>query len=88
MSWRFAFMQVVISDEIAKANHLSEPELKLDLAILLYKQNKLSLAQAADIAGVDRFKFQKLLAHKHIPINYDLADYEHDVKTLKDLGQL
>ncbi len=67
---------------------LSEQELaevKHDLAILLYSRQAASLGKAAKIAGLTRIEFQRLLAHRQIPINYTEADLEADLATLSTI---
>ena len=44
----------------------------LDVAVMLYQQERVSLAKAARIAGIQRMAFQEVLAERKIPISYDL----------------
>ncbi len=81
-------MSVVIPDSIVQATHMSEAELKQEIAVLLFEKEKLTLAQAAELAGMTRLHFQHLLASRSIPIHYDVQDLEDDIKTLRELGQL
>ena len=81
-------MGIVIPDEIFNATHLSENELKQEIALMLFSKDKLTLAQAAKLAEMDRLSFQHLLASRKIPIHYGVDDLEHDLKTLKELGRL
>jgi predicted HTH domain antitoxin len=67
---------------------LTEVDLRQELALTLYKQEKVSLGKAAEIAGVDRWAFQALMKERNIFINYDVEDLDHDVATLKKLGML
>ncbi len=60
-------------------------EVKQDLAILLYTRQAASLGKAAKIAGLTRIGFQRLLAHRQIPINYTEADLEADLATLSTI---
>jgi predicted HTH domain antitoxin len=79
---------VVIPDEIVQATGMSEAELLQELAILLFQQEKLTLAQASRLAGLPRLRFQQVLASRQIPIHYDVAELEADIQTLRSLGQL
>ncbi len=81
-------MSVVIPDNIVQATHMSEMELKQEIAILLFQKEKLTLAQAAELASMTQLHFQHLLASRSIPIHYDVQDLEDDIKTLRKLGQL
>lgn len=78
-------MPVVLSDDFVKASHLTESEIKQELAIILYQKKKISLAKAASLLNMNRLEFQKLLAEKKIPINFDISDFDKDIETLKKL---
>ncbi len=66
----------------------SESELKQELALSLYAARKVTLIQAADIAGVGFFEFQGLLKDRKIPQNYDVEDFQEDLRTLRELRKL
>jgi predicted HTH domain antitoxin len=67
---------------------LTEVDLRQELALTLYKQEKVSLGKAAEIAGVDRWAFQALMKERGVFINFDVEDLDNDVTTLKKLGML
>jgi predicted HTH domain antitoxin len=81
-------MSIVISDEILHATHMTERELLQEIAILLYEKEKLSLGKASKLARMGRIQFQLLLASRQIPVNYDIEDFEADLKTLRQIDQL
>ncbi len=81
-------MGVVIPDEVLRAADMSAEELRREVAIVLFQQERLSLGQASDLAELDRLSFQRLLAGRDIPIHYDVAELEADIETLRKLGQL
>ncbi len=81
-------MSVVIPDEILHAIHMTADELMQEVAILLYQKEKLTLGQASQLAGMSQLQFQFLLASRRIPIHYDIAEFEADLKTLRDMGRL
>jgi predicted HTH domain antitoxin len=81
-------MSLLIPDEILRASRLSERDLKVEIAIMLFEREKLTLGQACRFAAMDRLEFQHLLASRRIPIHYDVADFEHDLETLAELAQL
>lgn len=58
----------------------SEGELKQELALSLYAARKVTLIQAADIAGVGFFEFQGLLKDRQIPQHYGVQDLEDDLR--------
>jgi predicted HTH domain antitoxin len=76
-------MSVVISDEILQATRMSASEMMQELAVVLFQKEKLTLAQASQLAAMNRLQFQHLLASRHVPIHYDVAEFEADLNTLQ-----
>ena len=64
---------------------MTERELRQELALSLYAARKVTIVQAADIAGVGFFDFQGLLRERKIPQHYDIQDLEDDMRTLREL---
>ena len=81
-------MPVTIPDEVLAAAHMSEPELKRELALTLFQQQRLTLAQASRLAEMDQLTFQALLADRQIPIHYGVEEFREDIRTLHELGRL
>lgn len=77
-----------IPDEILQTAHMSEAEMLQEVALLLYGREKITLAQASRLAGMDRLQFQHLLASRGISVNFDVQDFEQDLGTLRSLGRL
>jgi predicted HTH domain antitoxin len=75
-------MPVTISDDVLAAAHLTEPELKQELAIALFQQERLTLAQASRFAETSRLAFQALLAGRQIPIHYGVEEFREDLQGL------
>jgi predicted HTH domain antitoxin len=62
---------------------LDEKEITLMLASRLYESGKLSLGQAADVAGLRKKTFAELLGHFDVSIfNYSEKDLENDVNNV------
>jgi predicted HTH domain antitoxin len=78
-------MAVTISDEIIQAAHLTATDIKRELAILLFQQDRLTLAQAAALADMPWIAFQHLLASREISPHYDVAEFEQDLVTLQQM---
>lgn len=76
-------MPVTIPDEVLAAAHLSEPELKRELALTLFQQERLTLAQASRLAEMSQLPFQALLADRQIPIHYGIEEFREDLLTLR-----
>ena len=81
-------MSVVIPDNILQAAGISEAELKLEIAIILYQQRKLSTGKAQRLAGMNLIEFQQELASRGICVNYNVEDFQADLKNLRKLGDL
>jgi len=81
-------MSVVIPDEILYTTRMTAAELMQEVALLLYQKEKLTLGQASRLAGMSQLQFQFLLASRQIPIHYDVAEFEADLKTLREMGRL
>ena len=80
-------MGVLIPDDVLQATRMTAEELSQEIAVLLFQKEKLTLSQASRLAGVNRLQFQHLLASRGIPVHYDTAEFEADLKTLKELDQ-
>jgi predicted HTH domain antitoxin len=78
-------MAVTISDEVLHSAGLSEAELKAELALTLFEQDRLTLGQAAELAQIPQLEFQRMLANRGIPIHYGVEQLEHDLKRVKEL---
>jgi len=74
---------VTISDEVLTAAHISEPELRRELAVTLFQQERLTLAQASRLAEMGQLAFQALLAERQIPIHYGVEEFREDFRTLQ-----
>jgi predicted HTH domain antitoxin len=80
-------LTITIPDEILRAARMSEEELRQEMAVLLFQKDKLTLGKASRLAGMDRLRFQHLLASRDIPVHYDIEEFEQDLATLRDLGR-
>jgi predicted HTH domain antitoxin len=81
-------MPVTISDDVLAAARMSEPEIKRELALTLFQQEKLTLGQARRLAGLSHLDFQALLAERQIPIHYGVGEFHEDLRTLREMGRL
>lgn len=81
-------MNIVIPNDILRAAKMTEDELKLEIAIMLYKQNKISSGKVRAWTGLTVIEFQHELAKRQLCINYDVEDFQADVETLQSIGLL
>lgn len=79
---------LTIPEHILQSTRMSHQEIMTEMAVMLFQKGKLTLGQASELAGVTQLQFQHLLASRQIPIHYDVEDFEHDLKTLRELGRL
>lgn len=77
-------MSLVISDDLLKASGFSENELFLEIVLMLFCQDKISLGKASELMGMHRMQFQKLLADRGICIHYDIAEFQEDLKAIEE----
>ena len=57
-------MSLVIPNDILSASGLSEKELKLEIAIMLFSQEKISIGKARHLAEMNLLDFQKRIKSK------------------------
>ena len=81
-------MSIVIPDDILQATKMTEAELRLEIAIMLYQQEKISSGKARAWTGLTVIEFQHELAKRGLHINYGIEDFQADVKTFQLLGLL
>jgi predicted HTH domain antitoxin len=79
---------ITIPDELVLSIGMSEGELLQELAVSLFQRERLTLAQAARLARLDRYRFQHLLGSRGIDMEYDVEDYRQDMATLRELGRI
>lgn len=81
-------MSLVISDEIVRANGFSEDELLVELVLLLFQRDKVSLGKAAELLKMPQIRFQRLIADRGICVHYDVAEFQEDIRNLREKGGL
>jgi predicted HTH domain antitoxin len=79
-------MSLVIPDEILHTARMTAAELAQEIAILLFREDKLTLGQASRLAQMSQLQFQFLLASRQIPVHYDVAEFDADLQTLQEMG--
>ena len=77
-----------VPQEILDSARLTVAELKVELAIHLYTQGRLSIGKARELAGISLWAFRQLLASRRISPHYDEIDLQEDINTLRELGRL
>ncbi|MCU0339861.1 MAG: UPF0175 family protein [Spirosomaceae bacterium] len=75
-------MVIELPHRILEQNGLSEKDILLSIAISLFQDQKLTLAQAAQIADLHQIRFQLELVRRNIPIHYGEEEYQNDLKMI------
>lgn len=78
---------IEIPTDVLRAARMTEAELRLELAIALFQQSRLSFGKARELAGLDIWTFQQLLASRGISPHYDIPEYEADLEALDVLDR-
>ena len=76
-----------VPQEILDSARLTPSELKVEMALHLYAQRRLSIGKARELAGLTLWEFRQLLASRRIPPHYNEVDLEEDVATQRELGR-
>ena len=79
-------MTLVIPEDILQAAKLDERTLLIEMACHLFDKGRLTRAQAARMAGLDRGAFEDELHDRKIPAyRLDVEDFAVDLRTLEHL---
>ncbi len=81
-------MSLIISDEVVKASGMSEEELFLEVILLLFQQEKISLGRAAELLKMSQIHFQRLISERGLCIHYDVPELREDIEHLTAKGWL
>jgi predicted HTH domain antitoxin len=81
-------MSLTISDDLLQAADLTETDFMIEIAVLLFQQERITLGRASQLCGISQIEFQQLLSSRDICIHYDLEDYQADVQSLQARGWL
>jgi predicted HTH domain antitoxin len=72
-----------VSQDVLDSARLTPTELKVEMAVHLYAERRLSVGKARELAGLTLWEFRQLLASRRIPPHLD-----EDVVTLREMGRL
>jgi predicted HTH domain antitoxin len=83
-----ATVSIEIPREVIHIARMTPEELRVEMAVYLFQQGKLSFGKAREVVGMTAWVFQQLLGARGIPVHYDVEDYEQDLITLRELGRI
>ncbi len=55
------------------------------IALELFRERRVSLGKAAELAGVSMEEFMAFAAQREVPLHYTMADWEADQETVREL---
>jgi predicted HTH domain antitoxin len=79
--------KLTIPDDILQAAGLTERECLVELAVHLYAERRVTIAQALRLSGLTRSELEEELARRDISL-YSVDDLRRDVSDLEKLGRL
>ena len=79
-------MNMIIPDEIFAAAQMTEEELMIEIAIMLYQQGKISSGKVRAWTGLTVLEFQRELKQRGLYLNYDVEDFQSDLQTIQALS--
>jgi predicted HTH domain antitoxin len=77
-------MQITI--DLPDTLQLTETDLRTELAIALFQQQRITLGSASQLAGLNQIEFQQLISARGICIHYEVEDLEQDLTSLRQDG--
>ncbi|MBS1250255.1 MAG: hypothetical protein MAG431_01846 [Chloroflexi bacterium] len=76
-----------ISQEILDTTRLTIDDLKVEMAVYLYAQGRLSIGKARELADMSLWEFRHLLASRKISPHYTINDLDEDLATLREINR-
>lgn len=70
---------IVITEEETGRAGFSEAEMRLEIALMLFQQERFTLGQASRFALLHPMQFQQELAQRRIPIHYGEEEFNQDL---------
>jgi predicted HTH domain antitoxin len=83
-----AIATLEIPQDVLDAAQMNAQDVRRELALALYAQNRLSLGKARELAGLSLWEFRQWLGTRGIAAHYDETDLQDDIATLRELGRL
>ena len=77
-----------VPQDILDTARLTIDDLKVEMAVYLYAQGRLSIGKARELAEMSLWEFRQVLASRRIPPHYDVDDLDEDVATLREMERV
>jgi predicted HTH domain antitoxin len=82
-------VNVELAEELLTAAGISDAPASLAaaklIALELFREHRISLGKAAELAGVSLDEFMMFSAQRDVPVHYSMADWETDQITAREL---
>ncbi|MGB3200801.1 MAG: UPF0175 family protein [Nodosilinea sp.] len=77
-------MQITL--DLPDSLELTETDLRTELAVALFQQERITLGTASHLAGLHQIEFQRLISDRGIGVHYDIDDLDQDLNSLRQDG--
>ncbi|MEL7071107.1 MAG: UPF0175 family protein [Cyanobacteria bacterium J06581_3] len=74
-------MGLVIPEEIVKASQMTEQDMKLEIAVMLYQLGKISSDKVQVWTGLSVIGFQQILAKRQLSTGYNSINLMQDIQS-------
>lgn len=64
---------------------LTADQVRIEVAVALYRDRKVSMGRAARLAGLARIPFQRETARRGVTVDYEVEDFEEDLRNIQPL---
>ena len=79
-------MKLDLNNRVLDRLAITPADLMVDVAVGLYVDRRVTLGEAAEVAGMSQSDFLQLLGRSGVPIQYDVEDFAHDLMVLRERG--
>ena len=79
---------IEIPQDVFDSAKLTKDQMRIELALSLYSQRRLSIGKARELAGLSLWEFRQYLGQRRIPAHYDIEDMKEDIQVLEEAGRL
>ena len=79
-------MILEIPDRTLLHSRYTVDEFRLDVAVMLFQKEAMSLGRAAEWVGLSRLEFQKELKKRGVHLHYSVGDLHEELAAFEKLG--
>ena len=78
-------MAAVLTEKDLQGTGLTPDELRREVAVWLFAEDRLTLGQAARLAQLSQAAMMRLLSERNTSLHYGAEDFEQDMRTLREV---